>query len=320
MLRWLLTLGVVLTGMGLGFEERTTAAPAPKDKLRLRILVLTSASTREYQFLRTVLVREAEKNKVELKVVNQSLIGKALPFSDQDDRNLLPGFPERLQPAGKEPADRDAALGTYDVLLAIDPAWQNLSADQCKLVQQWVKQGGGLIVVSGPVHTCNLVRPAVREQLKPIADLYPVVLDDIRLTERSATAPWRLHFGKVKEEMKFMKLDPEGEGPLAGWEEFFTGKKQAEKGAELTHGFYTFYPVKSVKPGALVLATFADPKAKVQDQEQPYLATWAVEKGMVFSIGSGEVWRLRQHREAFHERFWTELITFASLGGAAVKP
>src|SRR5260370_41042267 len=36
--------------------------------------------------------------------------------------------------------------------------------------------------------------------------------------------------------------------------------------------------------------------------------------GRVVWLGSAEIWRLRQYREAFHERFWTKLARYVGSG------
>src|SRR5208337_5093707 len=82
---------------------------------------------------------------------------------------------------------------------------------------------------------------------------------------------------------------------------------------------YTYYPVKSTKPNATTVATFTDPKAFITKDdggsgEQPYLVTMPFGRGKVVYISSGEMWRLRQHKEIFHERFWTKLARYAASG------
>ena len=63
------------------------------------------------------------------------------------------------------------------------------------------------------------------------------------------------------------------------------------------------------------MATFADPRARLADgKEQPFLVTMPYGSGKVVYIGSGEVWRLRQYSEAFHERFWIKLARYAGSG------
>ncbi len=79
-------------------------------------------------------------------------------------------------------------------------------------------------------------------------------------------------------------------------------------------GFYSFYPVKKVIPGSRILARFGDKSAtKTDDGDQmPYLVTSdpGSPKRVVW-IGSSETWRLRQGKEASHERFWTKLLRYA---------
>ena len=76
-------------------------------------------------------------------------------------------------------------------------------------------------------------------------------------------------------------------------------------------GFYGAYPVDSVKPGATVWATLADPKeTRPTARKFPFMAEQAVGKGRVVYLGSGELWRLRACRDAFYDRFWTGLIRY----------
>src|SRR5207245_9074907 len=75
-------------------------------------------------------------------------------------------------------------------------------------------------------------------------------------------------------------------------------------------------PVRDVKPSATVVATCADPRARIDSgqKEQPYLVVMPFGSGKVVYLGSGETWRLRQYREVYHERFWTKLARYAGLG------
>jgi len=291
------------------------AAPAPKTPAPVRVLLLSSAATREFQFLRYLLQNEQDQKRGELRIC-------LLEEAPGAVANLagLQKFPSRLRPRDDKPENRDEALSSFDVVIAFDPEWEKLNAEQRKLLNAWVMEGGGLIAVAGPIHTLHLARLGLRPEMKPITELFPVELSDVRLHPRDAVKASRLNFGKVRKEMTFLKLDPQGKEPLAGWDEFFGGSRE-EKEKPLARGFYSVYPVKKVKPGAIVLATFADRTARLDSgEEAPYLAAWAVGKGQVFYISSGEMWRLRQYKEAFHQRFWTELIPFVRLGAAVVKP
>src|SRR5262249_51469752 len=150
-----------------------------------------------------------------------------------------------------------------------------------------------------------LARPgANRDKLKPILDLYPVILQDARIQEfdRAATDPWRLNFPGAASEMEFLKLDEENpdSGLLGGWEEYFTGSAKGLGAKTLAHGFFNYYPVEKAKEGTTTVATFSDPRARLADgKEQPYLVTGQYGAGKVVWLGAGEMWRLREHREAF---------------------
>jgi len=100
------------------------------------------------------------------------------------------------------------------------------------------------------------------------------------------------------------------------WEKFFAGDEPSTdpKGPS-TRGFYNFYPVEDPKPTATVVATFSDPKARLKDnRDQPYLVTMPYGGGKMVWLGSGEMWRLREVNDGYHERFWTKLSRYAGSG------
>src|SRR6185437_787838 len=107
------------------------AAPAPKEQATVRVLVVASAATREYQFLRSLLLREQDKKRIELRTYFQPETADAQPAVG--DPGGYQKFPSRLMPFGDKLADRDEALGTFDVVIAFDPDWLKLTAEQRKL-------------------------------------------------------------------------------------------------------------------------------------------------------------------------------------------
>ncbi|HZY85671.1 MAG TPA: hypothetical protein VFE78_12630 [Gemmataceae bacterium] len=290
-------------------------------KKPMRVLLFASAPMRDYQFVRTLLVREVEKKRVELTIHLQMPPGKDKSerrvgvVQDVPPERLLPDFPNKLDAKDKE--DRLYDLSEYDVIIAFDPDWTQLSDQQLKLLKRWVEEkGGGLVVVGGPINTVNLARPgAVRERLKGVLDLYPVNLKDVRVEEmdRTTESPWPLNLGEATGEVEFLKLSDEDNFQDA-WKAFFFGTP-ADGGAPGTvlRGFYNFYPVDSAKQGTQILARFNDPRAKLKDGTlQPFIVmTDPAGTRRVVWIGSAETWRLRQYREAYHERFWTKLVRFA---------
>lgn len=292
-------------------------------KKPLRVLLFAGAASRDYQFVRTLLVREADTRRAEVSICLQ--IQREGVVQDVPPDRLLKHFPDRFRAddAGADKAEEKYYnLAQYDVIIAFDPDWTQLAPEQFSMLERWVNtHAGGLIVVAGSVNTYQMARPGNRERLKPLLDLFPVTLQDARLqgiADRAATEPWRLNFPGATAEMEFLKLDEEAKGQLAGWEAFFTGNETvAASGTTpaVQRGFYGYYPVDSVKPSATVVATFADPRARLRDdKEQPYLVTMPYGSGKTVYLGGDGMWRLRQYREVFHERFWMKLARYAGSG------
>jgi hypothetical protein len=308
-------------------EHATDPARMLVIKRPLRILLFAGGPMRDYQFLRNLLVREVDKKRVELSIYLQPAPGQdsRRPGIVQDvpAERLLTDFPFRLQDeAADKPDERLYNLAAYDLIVAFDPDWTRLRPEQLTLLERWVgTHGGGLVAVGGPVNTLQLARPGSnRDKLKPVLDIYPVILQDSRIQEieRSAAEAWRLNFPGATNEMEFLRLDEDpNKDLLAGWEEFFTGSSKGLGDKKLLHGFYNYYPVERAKEGATVVATFTDPRARLADgKEQPYVVTMPYGSGKVVWLGAGEFWRLRETHEYFLERFWTKLCRYAGSGNA----
>lgn len=290
-------------------------------KKPLRVLLVASGPTFDYQFLRTLLVRESDHKRAELSIFlqNEGRDGRAV--QDVPPERYLSRFPSALSDddANEKPEDRYYNLARYDTIIAFDPDWSEFTAEQLELLKTWVeRQPGGLIVVAGPVNTFQLVRAEEGGRLKPLLELLPVLPGDIVLggsARRSSKQPWRLHFTGANAETDFLKLDDDSKEPLAGWKEFFDGS-EAVPGPNPIRGFYSSYPIKDVKPGATVVATFADPSLRTSDgKEQPFLVTQRYGNGRVVFLGSSEMRRLRQYKVVFYERFWMKLARWAAAGG-----
>jgi len=297
----------------------TEPVPLRVVKRPLRVLLFASAATRDYQFLRSLLVREMDKKRAELSIYLQLPPGvterRGGIVQDVPPERLLGQFPTRLEAVDKE--DQLYALEQYDVIVAFDPDWTQLSESQLKMVARWVENGGGLIAVGGPINTLELARPkSFAAKLKPILDLYPVVLSDVRISDfdRDTREPWPLDFSGATPDMEFLKLDEdEGAKFLADWDAFFYGE-DGQKGGPVLRGFYNYYPVEKAKTSAVVVARFADPAGKLKDGSlQPYLVTTSPNSNRrVIWLGSGETWRLRSYNVSYHERFWMKLLRYAA--------
>src|SRR5260370_26923637 len=113
-------------------------------------------------------------------------------------------------------------------MVGFEPDWSLVEPEKLPALEKWVNlQAGGLILVAGPVNSNQLARLGNRDKLKPILDLFPVVLQDSVLQavaiDRTTTDPWRLHFPGANAELEVLKLDEESTQQLSGWDGFFTG-------------------------------------------------------------------------------------------------
>jgi len=297
-------------------------------KKPLRILFFAGGPTREYQFLRTLMAREVKKGHVELSIFLQLPPGlteaevlkrRTGTVQDIDPKRMLSKFPDKLDAQIEDKDEKLYDLAEYDVMICFDPDWTQLDDKQLKSIEKWVDQGSGLIAIGGGINTLQLARPgAQKDKLKPILDLYPVILKDVRIEDldRNTDKPWPLSFEGASPEMEFLKLaEDTAAGPvpfLSDWQEFFYGGNKER--SQVENGIFNYYPVEHAKAGALVVARFTDPLARLKDGSlQPYLVISDPASGRrVVWLGSGEMWNLRRHSEAFHERFWTKLARYAA--------
>lgn len=286
-------------------------------KKPLRVLLLAAAANREYQFVRSLLIRETEKKRMELSILLQVPPGETVRrpgvVQDVPPERMLASFPDSFRKK-KDLYD----LSSYDVIVAFDPDWKQIQPDQLKMMKDWADKGGGLVLIGGYINTVELIRPRDgddADRFKPILDMLPVVLDDRRdYIERVTDDPWGLDFEGASPEMEFLKLDDKLDESKfkEDWETYFfgAGKDRTEKARR---GFYSFYPVQRAKSGSIVIARFTDPAAKLKDNTfHPYIVTTPEALPRVMWIGSAETWRLREYSEEYHERFWTKLVRYAA--------
>lgn len=272
-------------GVDVGGDRREADVEVVDRKTR--VLLLAGGPSREYRFLRGLLHRDKS---VELDVLLQSASG---PVSQEADR-VLDDFP----------ATREA-LYQYDAVVAIDPDWQSLSDQQIALVEQWVaEQSGGLILVAGTVNMGNSISGWIQDpRMAKIRALYPVMFERRFATDATSYAsdePWRLDFTSEGRDAEFLRLADDRAASTAAWKSF--------------PGVYSFYPVQGPKPGATVLARFSDPKVGSGDRRPVWAATQFYGSGRVLYLGSGELWRLRAVDETYFETIYTKLLRHVSQG------
>jgi len=259
---------------------------------KIRVLLFAGGPTREYRFLRTQLYRDAS-------ITLDVLLQTGQPGVSQEADRILDEFPaERGQ------------MYVYDCVVALDPDWRVLTEGQVDLLESWVaEQGGGLIVVSGPIHAGESISGWIQDaSLGRIRALYPVEFQrQLTAFEGAAYAsrdPWPLDFTREGLEAEFLWLGDTATASRDVWAEF--------------PGVYSCFAVRGPKPGAAVLARFSDPRFGQSDAERVYLAEQFYGSGRVFYEGSGEMWRLRRLDPGHFERFYTSVIRHVS-GGRVLR-
>ncbi len=251
---------------------------------KTRVLLIASGPTREYTFLRNQLRRDKE-------TVVDIWLQSAPEGISQDAANILTAFPSTPQ-----------ELFDYDCIVAFDPDWKLLDVSDIDLLERWVaEKAGGLVVLAGPVQMDRWVQDP---RLSKIRGLYPVefnrrlsLMDEGRF---GSTTPWPIDFSREGLEAEFLWLADNGPRSQQIWGSF--------------PGVFGYYGVRGAKPGATVFARYSDPEAGSGDQRPVYMAGQFYGAGRVFYEGSGEIWRLRALNDNYFDQFYTKLIRHVSQG------
>ena len=285
-----------------------------------RILVMCSAPNRDVQFLITQLIRD--KADVSLFVQNEGGREGKINLLEEKERQLT-HFPDRMVIVDEGVAENADTkwynLAKYDVVIAFDIDWDQLTLEQTSMLRTWVDlQAGGLCLVAGHIHTKHLARPDAEDRFKPIIDVLPVVPGDPDLAQakRTATEPWRLEFENLGGDLDFMKLDDTHPKVETAWELFFTGREERDDKARILRGFYNSVPLRDIKPVATPIARFPAPGTITMPdgRRPPWLVTMQYGQGRTAWIGSPEIWRLRQYKDEYFERFWTKFTRYLAAG------
>ncbi len=256
---------------------------------KTRVLLMAGGPTREFRFLRNQLYRDED---ITLSVWLQS----AQAGADQESDELLDDFP----------ADRESMF-EFDCVIAFDPDWRELTVQQSKLLEKWVaEQAGGMIVIAGPVFTPEWTRRARGDEaIDLIRRLYPVSF----YSQASPT----LKLGRFGGETAFpIQFTREGRASRQLW--LGATSAESQETWDSFEGIYGYYAVNEQKAGADVLARFSDPDTVINDELPIYMATQYYGSGRVFYQGSGEMWRVRNFDVAYFQDFYTQLIRWASQG------
>ena len=189
-----------------------------------------------------------------------------------------------------------AEFFSNDVIFLDDMPSAALSARFCEMVEQFVRElGGGLVVVSGPRFGPNQLANT------PLAKMLPVIVDPhAQLRDRQA---FRLKLTSRSREYPFMQLDADAERNAAAWDNL---------------GLLPWYqPVANKHERAVVLAEHPTDTCLDGKTLQPLIAMRRYGEGEVIYLGFNEMWRLRRrYGEKYYRRFWLPIIDRLGLSHA----
>jgi hypothetical protein len=256
---------------------------------KTNVLLIAGGPTREFRFLRNQLYRDKS-------VTTHVWLQSAKPGSDQESDVLLDSFPETKN-----------EMYFFDCVIAFDPDWRALSADQSELLERWVaEQAGGMILVAGPVNTPEWTRrPRGDKAIDPLRKLYPVSFYSqgsavLKLGRFGGDKAYPIEFTREGRAAEYLWLDDSSARSSETWDSF--------------DGVFGYYAVNESKAGANVLAFFADPNTMVGDRLPIYLASQFYGAGRVFFQASGEMWRVRRMNVDYFEAYYNRLVRWASQG------
>jgi len=237
---------------------------------KVKVLVVENTPRWEFKFLMPALLRD---RRVEASFIlinsDERLAAAGPPF--------LPAFPARDK------------LFAYDLLILGDIPATWFDTDRVNAIQDFVKEGGGLVMIAGHNHA-----PA-SFSTTTLAEVLPVEFLPTKHTIDPEARPqaWQPVLTTAGERADMMMLADTAEDNVKTW--------------KALPGWYWHYPVTKLRPGATAL--LVHPTAKAADQPMPLVATHYYGKGQVVFMGVEETWRWRANAmDKFFPRFWGQVI------------
>ena len=241
-----------------------------------RVLIVAGGPMRDYIFAKNLLFRHKS---IDVDVWLQT--GRVGISQDAD--NLLFKFPEKRED-----------LFAYDVLLAFDADWTQVTPEQQTWIDEWVSgEGGGIAFIAGDAYTYLL--SSEDDKWNKVRTLCPVIVDDSATgttLRDSAKQAWPIDLTQDGKAAEFLKLDDDPTKDSI-WSKFT--------------GFYRTQATRGRRGGVTVYAEFTDPLARGVDGPPPLIAGQRYGQGHSFYLGSPEFWRLRSISEEAYDRFWIKL-------------
>lgn len=240
-------------------------------KEELKVLIVESLPRWEYRYMRNAMERDPGVD------VHCLLFHPGLDKTG-GGRGYLDAFPKKEE------------LSKYDVVFIGDVGMQTgqLSKEQCEQIQHLVRdQAAGLVFLPG----FQGLEATLMDS--PLAELYPVVLDDAQPKGWGSGAPGRFSLTDAGQRSLLTKLEDNDEASARVW-------------ATLP-GFQWYAPALRAKAGAEVLATHSSETTRYG--RVPLIVSKTYGSGKILFMGSDGAWRWRRGVEdKYHYRFWGQVV------------
>ncbi len=252
-------------------DNNSMEAPVSIRKEELKVLIIESFPRWEYRYMRNAMERDPGVK------LNTLLFHPGLEKMGAG-RGYLDAFPKPEE------------LTKYDVVFIGDVGMQDgqLSEDQCDQIKRLVRdQAAGLVFLPGfHGNEATLVQ-------SPLADLYPVVLDDTQPKGWGSAAPGRFALTDAGQRSLLTKLEDSDEASAHVW--------------STLPGFQWYAPALRAKAGTEVLATHSSETTAFG--RVPMIVAKTFGSGKILFMGSDGAWRWRRGVEdKYHYRFWGQVV------------
>ena len=250
-------------------NEQTFRINIREDKLK--VLVVDSLPRWEYRYLRNALARDPG--------VEMNCILFHPEIGVGGGRNYLTEFPNTKE-----------AISKYDVIFIgdIGVGENELTETQAELIKGLVEQqSSGLVFLPGR-------RGREASLLKsPLADLYPVILDEKKKEGIGLQNESQLLLSSMGKRHLLSRFDSDENRNDELW--------------KMLPGFYWSAAVEKSRPGSEVIAVHSSMRNSFG--RMPLLVTRSAGTGKVLFMGTDSAWRWRRGVEdKFHYRFWSQVV------------
>lgn len=244
---------------------------------KLKVLYVEGPPRWEYRYLKNALVRD-----------DTMLAQTWLVSADEE----FPQDKSRAAPTLMHIPKTKEELYNYHCILLGDVSPESLGEDRMKLMVDFVKdEGGGVGFIAGSTYNPSQYWGT------PLASLLPVMGE-----AGEDSGPWlkeqRLRLTPEGKLHPIMRLTPNAEENIQLWEHERDGLR----------GFYWYFAINKIKPGATVLALHATRK-------NPLMVSQFYGRGKTFFTAFDESWRWRfLHGDRYFYRFWSQVIRHIAMG------